>query len=41
VVVVRRFTNALGERIGLMFKITAGSFADIELIESARRVIYV
>jgi hypothetical protein len=33
---VRRFTNAFGERIGLVFKITTGPFADIELMESAR-----
>ena len=38
---VRRFTNALGERIGLVLKIITGSFANIELIESARLVVYI
>jgi hypothetical protein len=41
VVEVHRFTNAFGERIGLVLKIMTGPFADIEPIESARWVIYI
>lgn len=32
---VRRFTNAFGERVGLVFAIDGGPYHDIELMESA------